>query len=131
MAGYPWILLMAAVLVYGYVLDRLARLNPSGVDVVEAQFRSMRIKSDDPRGQFDGCLATIVCDERMLGRYGFGTRVICLHRICKNAYGRYFLFIFTADAPPYLSQLSIERAKNALRSSNEAFEKEFGRHGEA
>lgn len=126
MSEHLWMLLLPAVLVCNYVWYRVARLNPIGLDVVETQFRSMRIDSDDPSGRFDGRLAAIVQDKRELIRYGFSMKVVGLHRICKNEYGRYFLFIYTADAPPYLSQLSVERAKNALRSSRETFEKEFG-----
>ena len=49
------------------------------------------------------------------------------HRIYRTAEGRYFLFICTAGQPGYLSELSLNRAENALRSSPEIFRREFGR----
>ncbi|MGQ2978457.1 MAG: hypothetical protein ACT6Q9_02050 [Polaromonas sp.] len=49
------------------------------------------------------------------------------HRIYRMAEGSYFLFICTAGQPGYLTELSLKRAENALRSSPEIFRKEFGR----
>lgn len=49
------------------------------------------------------------------------------HRIYRSAGGDYFLFICTAGQPGYLTRLATERAKNALRSTPEIFEREFGR----
>jgi hypothetical protein len=48
------------------------------------------------------------------------------HRIYRTRTGDYFVFICTAGLPGFLSILSVERAKNALRSSPEIFAKEFG-----
>lgn len=101
MFEYLWILFLLAILVCNYVWYRVARLNPSGLEVIEAQFGSMRIDSDDPSARFAGRLATIVRDDRELTRYGVGMKVVGLNRICKNESGRYFLFIFTSEAPPF------------------------------
>lgn len=49
------------------------------------------------------------------------------HRIYRSAGGDFFLFICTAGQPGYLTRLTTERAKNALRSTPEIFEREFGR----
>lgn len=49
------------------------------------------------------------------------------HRIYRTAEGSYFLFICAAGQPGYLTELSLKRAENALRSSPEIFRKEFGR----
>lgn len=49
------------------------------------------------------------------------------HRIYRTAEGGYFLFICSAGQPGYLTELSLKRAENALRSSPEIFRKEFGR----
>lgn len=49
------------------------------------------------------------------------------HRIYRTVAGVYLLFICTAGQTGYLSTLTRERAKNALRSSPEIFKREFGR----
>lgn len=49
------------------------------------------------------------------------------HRIYRTAAGSYFLFICSAGQPGYLTELSVKRAENALRSSPEIFRSEFGR----
>lgn len=48
------------------------------------------------------------------------------HRIYRSTEGAYYLFICTAGQPGYLTQLTTERVKNALRSTPEIFAKEFG-----
>lgn len=49
------------------------------------------------------------------------------NRVYRSAGGSYYLFICTAGEPGYLTLLTTERAENALRSSPEIFQREFGR----
>jgi hypothetical protein len=85
--------------------------------VVEAAFEAQAAKRPALSG------ATLV---RKVDEDG-GDSPMQTHRIYRTAEGSYFLFICTAGQPGYLTELSLKRAENALRSSPEIFRKEFGR----
>ncbi|GAB3663794.1 hypothetical protein GCM10028813_43980 [Ramlibacter alkalitolerans] len=56
-----------------------------------------------------------------------GDTPLLTHRIYRTSEGSYFLFICEAGQRGYLTQLTRERAQNALRSTPEIFRQEFGR----
>ena len=92
----------------------MIRNRPTLSEQVDAAFQS-RVT---PHPEFAGALLVRRVDEG--GDFGFQT-----HRIYRTVNGTYFLFICTAGQAGYLTPLSRDRAKNALRSSPEIFRKEF------
>jgi len=50
---------------------------------------------------------------------------VITHRIYQCEDGSYWLFVCLSGQPGYLTQLNLERAKNALRSTPEILAKEF------
>lgn len=98
-----------------WLLLRVRR--PTQEHVVEAAFEAQAAKRPAR-----SC-ATLV---RKLDEDG-GDAPLQTHRIYRTAEGSYFLFICTAGQPGYLTELSLIRAENALRSSPEIFRREFGR----
>ena len=108
-----------------------ARLSVSGRfdlnrrrDRAERQFRSMRVKSDDPRFAFDGASATVVLDQDQVIGNADRSGLFMLHRVARNPHGEYFLFI--SGKRPYISHLSKERAKSVLRANRDVYAREFG-----
>ncbi|MBP6530657.1 MAG: hypothetical protein KA260_11090 [Burkholderiales bacterium] len=84
---------------------------------------------DDPtnaRGSYAGRAAAIVYefDDEPKGGKRRMFHKLTIHRVFRNEHGEYFLFI--SGNPPYVTHISRERAKNALRDDKGAFEREFG-----
>lgn len=119
-------LLVAAMIVWIWFASR-ATLG----DKAEKVFSALSVHSEDPRLCFRGATATVVfqrVDFDVFSRTGSG---YCLFRICKNEHGEYFLVTYCADwvpdpARPYVSHLSRERARLALKVDRKAYEREFG-----
>jgi hypothetical protein len=88
------------------------------------QFRNLKVASYDPRLSFDGAKATVVLETDESYDNRGGVKLIT-RRICKNRSGSYFLVIL-GEEKPYVTHLSRERAKNALRPHKEVYDKEFG-----
>jgi hypothetical protein len=89
---------------------------PTQQEQVEAAFQSRVAESPE---LFGSHLVRKVDEET-------GDTPLQTHRIYRTPAGSYFLFICAAGQPGYLSMLSLQRARNALRSSPEIFRSEFG-----
>jgi hypothetical protein len=94
--------------------------------LIESEFRSMNLGSTSAQGCFDGSSSIVVLDTIELVRDAPFGLVPSLHRVCKSSAGEYFLYMKIPGKPPYLSHLSPESAKNALRAHPRILSAEFG-----
>ena len=94
----------------------MTRRRPTQQELVEAAFEARVLMQP---GFSDATLVRKVDEDS-------GEAPLQTHRIYRTATGAYFVFICTAGQSGFLSFLTRERAENALRSSPEIFQKEFG-----
>jgi len=122
------IFVLAAVVLLNVAMRKAsARKRTRELADIDATFKSLAFHSPLP-GQTVDIENSIVVSEFIdepgaEGRRSAGHPLI-IHRIYKNSAGEYFLAI--SGTPPYFTQLSRERAKNALRRDAAAYEREFG-----
>jgi len=94
---------------------------------MEETFRAFRTRSTDSRYEFDGSKGSVVYERWGLhGGTGWPDERTELYRICKNVDGEYFLYMHAFRHAPYLVHLTRERAMNALRIDDGAYQREFG-----
>ena len=81
------------------------------------------VSSGDPRLCFSPSSALLVREREEVR----GESAICVqtHRIYRNDSNEYFLFFCTAGEPGYLTHLTKDRARDALRSDPAIFRREF------
>lgn len=94
---------------------------------IYAQFDALlHDDTTNARGSYAGRAAIIVheFDDEPKGGKRRMFHKLTIHRVFRNEHGEYFLFI--SGDPPYVTHISRERAKNALRDDKGAFEREFG-----
>jgi hypothetical protein len=105
----------------------LSHINRETMECMHETFLKTRIDSNDPRLVFDGRTAIVLHTFMDMHRQVLhGVNVLQgLRRICRNEHGEYFLYV-SSHPKPYVTHLSKERAKNALRVDPEAFRREFG-----
>jgi hypothetical protein len=94
---------------------------------IEETFRALRTRSTDSRYEFDGSKASVLYERLGLhGGTGWPDERTDVYRICKNAYGEYFLYMHAFQHEPYVIHLTRDRAMSALRIDDGAYQREFG-----
>lgn len=121
---------IVVVLAIAFLVIRASRksyASTSNLANIEVQFREFRRVGGDSRASFVGSEVTIVSEfvdePKAHGRRSIGHPII-LHRICRNSYGEYFLYI--SGDQPYLAHMNRERAMHALRADPVSYKREFG-----
>jgi hypothetical protein len=95
---------------------------------VENQFKAATNRVEDERYRFDGNSAVVVYEyvDEPKGEHNFRSlgHPLMIHRVCRNSFGEYFLFI--SGEMPFITHLSKERARAALQRDRVAYKREFG-----
>jgi hypothetical protein len=95
---------------------------------IEAQFKSTRYNVGQSRYEFAGHAVVVVYEYVDEIRNSHNIRSLghplMIHRVCRNSFGEYFLYI--SGETPFVTHMTQDRARAALRRDHAAFEREFG-----